>query len=54
MSKFITWLKGLFTEKSYQDSIEYYVASKRPTTSSEVEYWIREYDQSHRQKGWAQ
>ena len=43
--KFLEWIKSLFTERSYQNNIEYYVASKNPTTTSEVEYWIRHYDQ---------
>jgi len=45
------WIKSLFEDKSYQDSVEYYVASKHPQSTSEVEYWIRHYDQ-HR-KEWA-
>jgi hypothetical protein len=45
------WIKSLFTEKSFQDSVEYYVASKHPKSTAEVEYWIRHYDQ-HR-KEWA-
>jgi hypothetical protein len=44
------WIKSLFVERTYQDSVEYYVASKNPTTTAEVEYWIREYD-THR-KAW--
>lgn len=44
------WAKSLFQERTYQDSVEYYVASKNPTTTAEVEYWIREYD-THR-KAW--
>lgn len=43
--KFLQWIKSLFNERSHQDSVEYYVASKNPTTTSEVEYWIRRYDQ---------
>lgn len=42
-------IKNLFTAKSYQDSVEYYVASKQPKSTAEVEYWIREYDQ-HRKE----
>jgi len=45
------WIKSLVRERTYQDSVEYYVASKRPTSTAEVEYWIREYDQQ--QKGWS-
>lgn len=45
------WIKSLLQPRTYQDSVEYYVASKRPTTTAEVEYWIREYD-THR-KAWS-
>ena len=48
-----TWLKGLFAEQSYQDGVEFYIASKNPTTAAEVEHWIREYDQKTRNGGWA-
>jgi len=39
------WITNLFQARQYQDSVEYFVASKNPTTTSEVEYWIRHYDQ---------
>ena len=42
--RLLQWIKSLFVSASYQDSVEYYVASKHPTTTAEVEYWIREYD----------
>ena len=47
----LKWIKSLFTEASYQDSIDYFIASKHPTSAAEVEHWIRVYDQT--QKGWA-
>lgn len=47
----LKWIKSLFVGMSYQDSVESYVASKHPTTTAEVEHWIRQYDQ-HR-KEWA-
>lgn len=50
MSQFFTWLNGLFAAQSYQDSLDRFVTSKHPTTTAEVEHWIREYDQH---KGWA-
>jgi hypothetical protein len=49
--KLLQWIKSLFAERSYQDSVEHYVASKQPKSTAEVEYWIRQYDQ-HR-KEWA-
>lgn len=45
------WIKSLFQPRRYQDSVECYVASKHPTTTAEVEYWIREYDT--RRHDWA-
>ena len=47
----LQWIKSLFEDRSYQDSVEYFVASKNPKSTAEVEYWIRHYDQ-HR-KEWA-
>jgi hypothetical protein len=40
----LKWIKSLFTGSSYQDEMDKFVASKHPTTVSEVEHWIREYD----------
>lgn len=48
-----TWLKGLFTAQSYQDSLNSYIESKNPTTAAEVEHWIRQYDQRTSNGGWA-
>ena len=48
----VGWIKSLFEDKSYQDSVEYFVASKHPQTTSEVEYWIRHYEQQQK-NGWA-
>ena len=47
----LEWAKSLLQTRSYQDSVEYYVASKHPKSTAEVEYWIREYDT--RRKDWA-
>lgn len=48
----LKWIKSLFVGQSYQDSLEYFVSSKRPTTTAEVEYWIQYYDQ-HKNSSWA-
>lgn len=48
----LNWIKSLFGGKSYQDSLEYFVASKRPTSTAEVEYWIQYYEQ-HKDQIWA-
>lgn len=51
ISALLAWAKSLFATRSYQDSVEHYVASKHPKSTAEVEYWIREYDQQR--KEWA-
>lgn len=48
--KLLQWIKSLFTAQSYQDQLDSYIASKRPTTTAEVEHWIRQYDT---RKEWA-
>ena len=48
----LQWIKNLFMTPSYQDDIEYYVASKQPKTTAEVEYWIQHYIQ-RKDKGWS-
>lgn len=49
--KFLKWIKSLFTERSYHDSVETFVISKRPTSTAEVELWVRYYDQHIRDRG---
>ena len=50
----IKWIKSLFAAKTYQDSIEYYVASKQPKSTAEVEYWVQYYTyHKHNTGGWA-
>jgi hypothetical protein len=39
------WIKSLFTERTYRDSLEYFIESKKPQSTAEVEYWTRYYDQ---------
>ena len=51
MIAIIKWIKSLFNDRSYQDSVEYYVASKNPTNTAEVEYWVRKYDLDQK-KAW--
>lgn len=48
--QFLKWITSLFAAQSYQDQLDSYIASKNPTTTVEVEHWIRQYD-SH--KGWS-
>jgi hypothetical protein len=51
----INWIKSLFTTPSYQDDIEYYVTSKQPKSTAEVEYWIQyyTYHRNSNNGGWA-
>jgi hypothetical protein len=42
--KLLQWIKSLFEAKSYQDNLDKYVTSKNPTTTAEVEHWIKQYD----------
>ena len=46
----LQWIKSLFAAQSYQDQLDSYIASENPTTTAEVEHWIRQYDT---RKGWA-
>jgi len=46
------WIKSLFTAPSQQDELDAYVASKNPSTTAEVEHWVRQYD-LHQRKEWA-
>jgi len=46
--KLLQWIKSLFTAWSYQDQLDSYIASKHPTTTAEVEHWLRVYDQNQR------
>lgn len=46
--KLLKWL----TEPTYQHSLDAFVASKNPSTTTEVEYWINYYDK-HVAKEWA-
>ena len=49
----LKWIKSLFTTASYQDDIDYYVTSKQPKSTAEVEYWIQYYNQQKHNGGWA-
>lgn len=48
--KLLQWITSLFAAQSYQDQLDTYIASKHPTTTAEVEHWIRQYDT---RKEWA-
>jgi hypothetical protein len=48
----LKWIKSLFVGASYQDSLDRFIASKHPTSPSEVEYWIQQYDKRNN-GGWA-
>lgn len=46
----LKWIKSLFGATSYQDTLDSFIASKNPSTTAEVEYWIQYYD-THK-KAW--
>lgn len=55
--KLLQWIKSLFTSRpaNYNNwHIEAYLESKKPQNGAEVEYWIRQFEQSNMQKGWIQ
>ena len=39
------WIKSLFRERTYKDSLEYFIESKQPKSTAEVEFWIKQYEQ---------
>lgn len=41
----MVWIKNLFRQRTYKDSLEYFIESKHPKSTAEVEYWTRYYDQ---------
>jgi hypothetical protein len=43
--KLLNWIINLFKERTYKDSLEYFISSKKPQSTAEVEYWTRYYDQ---------
>jgi len=48
--KLLQLIKNLFKSTSDQDRLNNFIIGKQPTTASEVEHWIRVYDQ--KQQGW--
>lgn len=50
MTTLLEWIKSLFRERTYQDSIETFVNSKDPKSTAEVEMWTRYYDQNLRDR----
>ena len=55
--KLLQWIKSLFANNAinyHNWHVEAYVASKKPTSTAEVEYWIRHFEQQYLHKGWAQ
>ena len=54
LTKLMEQIKNLFAERTYQDDVEYYVTSKNPKSTAEVEYWVQYYTQNkHNGGGWA-
>ena len=46
LHKLKAFLQGVFTA-NYQTELDQFITSKNPTTTAEVEYWIRQFDRSH-------
>lgn len=47
-------IKPLVNEQQhqYQNDLDRFITSKQPTTTSEVEYWQREYDRRQHTGSW--
>lgn len=39
-------LQGVITKSTHQSELERFVASKSPTSTAEVEHWIRNFERS--------
>ena len=50
--KFLQWIKSLFTERTYKDSLETFVTSKQPKSTAEVEFWTVYYEQNVRSRSY--
>ena len=50
MITILNWIKNLFNGATHQGDLENFVASKRPTNTAEVEYWVTVYQQKN--TGW--
>ena len=46
LHKLKAFLQGVLTA-NYQTELDQFITSKNPTTTAEVEYWIRQFDRSH-------
>lgn len=46
MKTFVKWITDLFDRpNAYQEDIEFYLESKQPKSTAEVEFWIKQYEQ---------
>jgi hypothetical protein len=47
------WITSLLRSRTYQDGVEAFINSKRPTTVAEIEMWIKTYDRAMaNNRGW--
>jgi hypothetical protein len=44
--KLKTFLQGVLAA-NYQTELDQFITSKNPTSTAEVEYWIRHFDRNH-------
>jgi hypothetical protein len=49
--RFISALKNFFNNlKLRQEEVDYYIASKNPSNSVEVEFWLRQFERKEKTK----
>jgi hypothetical protein len=46
--KLMAWLKQFLQPNTYEQTVDAYVSSKRPTSAVEVEIWIKEFERKNR------
>lgn len=46
LSKLKAFLRGVFVA-NYQTELDQFITSKNPTTTAEVEHWIRQFDRGN-------
>jgi hypothetical protein len=51
LTTFFNRVFGNQYQSTYGSDLDQYILSKRPSTTAEVDFWVREYDKRH-MKGW--
>jgi hypothetical protein len=47
----MAFIKSILTKRVYLDDLEYFVESKNPQSTADVEYWIQYYNQHVKRYG---